>query len=144
MEFRKIAIKDLVPASYNPRKALKPGDKEYEKIKRSIQEFGYCEPIIVNSDMTIIGGHQRVTVLADLGYTDLFDLYQNVSAGVYMLKYLFNKYEGDTTFVLMAYNAGETGAANQRAAGIYETEYTVEILEQAEVFSSYIDNALNN
>lgn len=82
--------------------------------------------------------------LADLGYTDLFDLYQNVSAGVYMLKYLFNKYEGDTTFVLMAYNAGETGAANQRAAGIYETEYTVEILEQAEVFSSYIDNALNN
>ena len=82
--------------------------------------------------------------LADLGYTDLFDLYQNVSAGVYMLKCLFNKYEGDTTFVLMAYNAGETGAANQRAAGIYETEYTVEILEQAEVFSSYIDNALNN
>lgn len=82
--------------------------------------------------------------LADLGYTDLFDLYQNVSAGVYMLKYLFNKYEGDTTFVLMAYNAGETGAANQRAAGIYETEYTVEILEQAEVFSSYIDNTLNN
>ncbi len=81
--------------------------------------------------------------LADLGYTDLFDLYQNVSAGVYMLKYLFNKYEGDTTFVLMAYNAGEKGAANQRAAGIYETEYTVEILEQAEVFSSYIDNALN-
>lgn len=82
--------------------------------------------------------------LADLGYTDLFDLYQNVSAGVYMLRDLFDKYEGDTTFVLMAYNAGETGAANQRAAGIYETEYTVEILEQAEVFSSYIDNALNN
>lgn len=82
--------------------------------------------------------------LADLGYTDLFDLYQNVSAGVYMLKNLFNKYEGDTTFVLMAYNAGETGAANQRAAGIYKTEYTVEILEQAEVFSYYIDNTLNN
>jgi len=71
MEFRKIAIKDLVPASYNPRKALKPGDKEYEKIKNSIQEFGYCEPVIVNSDMTIIGGHQRVTVLQDLGYTEI-------------------------------------------------------------------------
>ena len=81
--------------------------------------------------------------LADLGYTDLFDLYQNVSAGVYMLKDLFNKYDGDTVFVLMAYSAGETGAARQRAAGIYETEYTVEILERAEAFSSYIDNALN-
>ena len=71
MEFRKIAIKDLKPAAYNPRKALKPGDKEYEKIKKSIQEFGYCEPVIVNSDMTIIGGHQRVTVLKDLGYAEI-------------------------------------------------------------------------
>lgn len=33
MEFRKLRIKDLVPASYNPRKKLKPGDKEFEKIK---------------------------------------------------------------------------------------------------------------
>ena len=36
MEFRKIKIDELVPAAYNPRKALKPGDKEYEKIKNSI------------------------------------------------------------------------------------------------------------
>ena len=71
MDLRKIKIADLVPASYNPRKALKPGDKEYEKIKRSIEEFGYCEPVIVNSDMTIIGGHQRVTVLKDLGYSEI-------------------------------------------------------------------------
>ncbi len=68
MDLRRIKIADLVPASYNPRKTLKPSDKEYEKIKRSIQEFGYCEPVIVNSDITIIGGHQRVTVLQDLGY----------------------------------------------------------------------------
>ena len=55
MEFRKIRIADLIPASYNPRKKLKPGDKEYQKIKNSITEFGYVEPVIVNSDMTIIG-----------------------------------------------------------------------------------------
>lgn len=71
MEFRRIKIKDLVPASYNPRKKLKPGDKEYEKIKRSIEEFGYVEPVIVNSDLTIIGGHQRVTILSDLGYEEI-------------------------------------------------------------------------
>ena len=41
MEFKKVRIADLVPTSYNPRKKLKPGDKEYEKIKKSIQEFGY-------------------------------------------------------------------------------------------------------
>lgn len=71
MEFKKLLIADLVPAAYNPRKALKPGDAEYEKIKNSITEFGYVDPIIVNSDMTIIGGHQRVTVLKDLGYTEI-------------------------------------------------------------------------
>ena len=71
MEFRKIAIDKLVPAEYNPRKKLQPEDKEYEKIKNSIKEFGFAEPIIVNSDMTIIGGHQRYSVLKDLGYAEI-------------------------------------------------------------------------
>lgn len=71
MEWRTIPIEDLQPAAYNPRKKLKAGDKEYEKIKTSIQEFGYVEPIIVNFDMTVIGGHQRLTVLKDLGYTEV-------------------------------------------------------------------------
>ena len=48
MEFKKLKIVDLVPASYNPRKTLKPGDTEYEKIKNSITEFGYVDPVIVN------------------------------------------------------------------------------------------------
>ncbi len=64
MEFKKLKINALIPASYNPRKKLKPGDAEYEKIKNSITEFGYVDPIIVNSDMTIIGGHQRWSVLS--------------------------------------------------------------------------------
>ena len=71
MEWRTIPIGELCPAAYNPRKKLKAGDKEYEKIKKSIQEFGYVEPIIVNYDMTVIGGHQRLTVLKDLGYTEV-------------------------------------------------------------------------
>lgn len=71
MQWRTIPIGDLRPAAYNPRKKLKAGDKEYEKIKNSIQEFGYVEPIIVNYDMTVIGGHQRLTVLKDLGYTEM-------------------------------------------------------------------------
>lgn len=44
---------------------------EFRKIKNSIQKFGYVEPVIVNFDMTIIGGHQRVTVLSDLEYTEI-------------------------------------------------------------------------
>ncbi len=71
MEFRKLPIASLVPAAYNPRKDLQPGDPEFEKIRRSIEEFGYVEPIIVNDDMTIIGGHQRVKVLSALGSTEI-------------------------------------------------------------------------
>ena len=71
MQWKTLSVDELRPAAYNPRKKLKAGDKEYEKIKNSILEFGYVEPIIVNYDMTVIGGHQRLTVLKDLGYTEV-------------------------------------------------------------------------
>lgn len=64
-------ISDLNPASYNPRKKLRPGDDEYESLKRSIEVFGYVDPIIINFDGTVIGGHQRLNVLLDLGYTEV-------------------------------------------------------------------------
>lgn len=71
MQWKTLSVDALRPAAYNPRKKLKAGDKEYEKINNSILEFGYVEPIIVNYDMTVIGGHQRLTVLKDLGYTEV-------------------------------------------------------------------------
>lgn len=71
MVTEKRSLKDLKPAEYNPRKALTPDDSEYQKIKRSIETFGYVDPIIINKDGTIIGGHQRHTVLVDLGYTEV-------------------------------------------------------------------------
>ena len=45
--------------------------KEYQKIKRSITEFGYVAPIIINNDMTVISGHQRLKVLEELGYNEV-------------------------------------------------------------------------
>ena len=68
MEIKELPLKELKPAAYNPRKKLKKGDKEYEKIKQSLLKFGYVDPIIVNEDLTVIGGHQRLTVLKDLDY----------------------------------------------------------------------------
>lgn len=70
-ELKVLPISVLKPAEYNPRKKLKPGDKEYKKIKDSIVEFGFADPLVVNSDMTIIGGHQRLNVAIDLGYTEV-------------------------------------------------------------------------
>lgn len=71
MNIQKINIEKLKAAEYNPRKDLKPEDEEYQKIKRSILEFGYVAPIIVNADMTVIGGHQRLKVLKELGYEEV-------------------------------------------------------------------------
>ena len=71
MRMEKRRLSELTPADYNPRKALTPEDEEYQKIKRSIEKFGYVDPIIVNEDGTIIGGHQRRTVLLDLGYEEV-------------------------------------------------------------------------
>lgn len=68
MEIQKIDINKLIPATYNPRKDLKPNDEEYIKIKNSIINFGYVEPVIINKDFTVIGGHQRLKVLKELNY----------------------------------------------------------------------------
>ena len=70
-ELKMLPVSVLKPAEYNPRKKLKPGDKEYKKIKQSMEEFGFADPLVVNKDMTVIGGHQRLTLAIDLGYTEV-------------------------------------------------------------------------
>lgn len=72
MQIERIDISKLKSAKYNPRKELKPGDPEFEKLKNSITEFGYVEPIIWNKRTgTVVGGHQRLSVLKHLGETEV-------------------------------------------------------------------------
>ena len=72
MVIEKKRISELLPASYNPRKDLKAGDAEYEKLKRSIEQFGYVEPIIWNKHTSnVVGGHQRLKVLKESGIEEL-------------------------------------------------------------------------
>lgn len=72
MQIEKKKVIDLVPADYNPRKDLKSGDKEYEKLKRSIDEFGYVDPLIWNKRTSrLVGGHQRLKVLKDMGIDEV-------------------------------------------------------------------------
>lgn len=67
MRMERRILSDLKPAEYNPRIPLRPEDKEYQDIKRSIEDNGYLDPIVINYDGTIIKGHQRRTVMMDLG-----------------------------------------------------------------------------
>ena len=72
MLIEKRKTSDLLPAEYNPRKDLRHGDAEYEKLKRSIEQFGYVEPVIWNKVTgRVVGGHQRLKVLLDMGITEL-------------------------------------------------------------------------
>jgi ParB-like chromosome segregation protein Spo0J len=72
MNIQSIPASRLNAAAYNPRKDLKPVDKEYEKLKRSIIEFGYVEPVIWNIQTgNVVGGHQRLKVLLEMGRVEI-------------------------------------------------------------------------
>ena len=59
MNIEKIQINKLKPATHNPRQI---STKQYNDLKESIERFGLVDPIVVNKDMTIIGGHQRYKI----------------------------------------------------------------------------------
>ena len=72
MDIQKIDASRLNPAPYNPRKDLKPGDKDYEKLKRSMEQFGAVEPVVWNRQTgNVVGGHQRLKILLDMGNTQI-------------------------------------------------------------------------
>ena len=63
MNIEEININQIKPAKYNPRKIT---DNELNKLKKSIQEYGLVDPLIINlNNMTIIGGHQRYKILQE-------------------------------------------------------------------------------
>lgn len=72
MIIEKISVDQINPAEYNPRIDLKPGDQEYEKLKRSINEFGYVEPLVWNKQTgNLVGGHQRFKILLEKGLNEV-------------------------------------------------------------------------
>jgi len=61
-------VSDLIPAKYNPRTL---SDKQSKDLSNSIQKFSLADPIIINKDNKIIGGHQRIKILKDQGIVDV-------------------------------------------------------------------------
>tara|TARA_R100000655_G_scaffold4623_3_gene14953 strand:+ start:3645 stop:4151 length:507 start_codon:yes stop_codon:yes gene_type:complete len=68
MKIELIEISKLKPASYNPRQITK---KQFEDLKESIRKFDLVDPIVINKDMTVIGGHQRLKCCKELKYKDV-------------------------------------------------------------------------
>lgn len=72
MDIQKVPVSQINPAPYNPRLDLKPGDPDYEKLKKSIDEFGCVEILVWNKRTgTLVSGHQRFKVLKARGVQDV-------------------------------------------------------------------------
>ena len=69
-----------------------------------------------------------------LGITDFTEPYQNIRAGMYILRRLFEKYD-EPALVCMAYNMGEYGASVLWEKGIYETAYSQKVLAKADEYA---------
>lgn len=68
MKLQSLPVSDLIPAPYNPRISLQPGDVAFEKLKRSLDEFDLVQPIVWNQRTGhVVGGHQRLEVLKHQG-----------------------------------------------------------------------------
>ena len=72
LDIQNIEVSKLNMAPYNPRKDLKPGDPDYEKLKKSMTSFDYVDPIVWNKRTgNVVGGHQRLKVLIADGATSV-------------------------------------------------------------------------
>ena len=103
MDIRTIPIDQINPAPYNPRIDLKPGDVDYDNLKKAISEFDVVEPLVMNMrGNVLIGGHQRLKVLKELGYTSVdvsvVDLPEDKEK---TLNLALNKISGDWDTVLL-------------------------------------------
>lgn len=70
LNIRSIPVSKIIPAKYNPRVELRPGDPQFDQLARGIDEFGLVEPLVWNSRTShLVGGHQRLAILISRGAT---------------------------------------------------------------------------
>ena len=67
MNITTIPVSKINPAEYNPRSITKD---EFSGLKTSLKTFGQQENLIVNKDMTLISGHQRLEAMKALGWDE--------------------------------------------------------------------------
>src|SRR5262245_49474876 len=72
MHITPMSLDSLRPAPYNPRQELKRTDPRYRRLRRSLQQFGLVEPLVWNErTQQLVGGHQRVKILRELGWKEV-------------------------------------------------------------------------
>ena len=67
MEIITKKINEVIPYENNPRK----NDEAVEYVAKSIEEFGFKNPIIIDKNSVIVAGHTRVLAAKKLGLTEV-------------------------------------------------------------------------
>ena len=71
-----VLLTQLRPFERNPRKISRAA---YKRLKDAIVRAGYHQRILATQDLRIIGGHQRLSVLKELGFTNIAVLIPSVA-----------------------------------------------------------------
>lgn len=61
-------IEELKPFPGNPRRA---DEKEWEQLSKSIEKFDLADPLVINTDGTVIGGNFRLKILKEKGVKEV-------------------------------------------------------------------------
>jgi DNA modification methylase len=135
MNIKKIPISKIKPAAYNPRKSLQPGDPEYEKLLKSINEFDCVEPLVWNRRTgNLVGGHQRLKILAARGDTEVLCSVVDLSPErEKALNLALNKIQGDWDERKLALLLDELTKVPDFDVGLtgFETEEISDLLDRA-------------
>lgn len=119
---------------------------DFSLVMAMIQHESSFKPDVVSSTndygLMQINKMNHEYLTETIGVTDFLDPYQNIRAGMFTLRKLFERYE-NTDMVLMTYNMGEGGAARLWKKGIYSTNYTDSILNIQRQFSEELEGGVD-
>lgn len=66
-ELRTVGVSDLIPYGRNPRR----NNKSAQIVAKSIEAYGYINPIVVTDELLVLAGHTRLKALKILGHTEV-------------------------------------------------------------------------
>jgi ParB family chromosome partitioning protein len=122
MHYESLKISDLKPAEYNPRSI---SERELTKLTESIRAFGFVDPVIVNADNTVIGGHQRIKAAERLGMAEVPCIRVDIPKDrEKALNLALNRISGEWDMDMLAKLLDELDADSRKLSGFDEDEIT--------------------
>ena len=143
-------IEELKETEYNPRKISK---QDYNNLKKSIQNKGFCDPLIINMfpgrENIIISGHQRFRVAKELGMTEISVIELNLNETQEKAANLqFNRTRGEfeeeqLTDLLMQIESENEDMLSLTGFNTAEVNYLLGLRdrEKEDIFASSIEDA---